>query len=629
MGLAEPSVTTKMVTNMTALLLGTKVTMDDFSFRARFLLGDLTLLLGTEDEPVEYNTLSLVDRFEVIYQLISIIEYNDAFRKQVDKYDRAIELRFDPIFDDGETSYFLLSDNRVYKRTLVSIPEIKIPKKYKYAKMLNPEVDFEDIEPKFEWECVAIGIYQLHDFLESIKNNSHLKPLFKNIKEHIDDLANEDLNNRKKILKRKREQQLNELVSHRKRSSRLQEKEEQMLIEKQKKQEEEARQQEALAKAKLLKRYKQKVKLLEHEAEERLRRQTTSRRAALLEEYKPSSNEEIELEEGDWLFDCYCGTRQKNYDDGVKLIKCERCNRWQHLKCQDRAVRQDLVKNSDEVFICLWCREEIELQVAKKLEEEKLQKEKEAAEKARQRELQKQKLIEERLRLEEEEKKRKEELERERERRSQERSRASTTPADYGSRSVTPQREDSVELLSQVAFSTQKSEVPTPVVNQPPSILHNGPTMGTFQTSPPQYHHSSTDSLQGLPNHQSPSQFFPSQPQGPIQGSPARVQQQQQQQPQFQPPEQQQPQQIQQQHFHQPPSHFSPIQLQHGAPQSQVLLPPINHGENHQPSETKGPANPPQQQPSAVNGPPPSQQQPNSQTTNGSGNGLSLEKILH
>lgn len=495
-GLTEPSLMPKIATNLCGVLLNTKVTMADFSFRARFLIGEYTKVLGTEDEPLEYESLSLVDKFEVLYTLITVMQYNEAFRKQVEKYDRQPELRFDPIFDDGKISYFLLSDNRIYKRTLIKFPDINIPKKYKYAKLLDPEVDFAEIEPEVEWECVAIGIYQIHDFLESIKGKTNLRPLFKNIKEHIDDLAAEDLVTRKKILKRKREQQLHDLVSNRKRSSRLQEKEEQTKIEKQKQEEEEERQREILAKSKAKKRFRAKLKQLEHEAEERLRRQTSSRRAALLENYKPSSTEEIHLEDGDWLFDCYCGIREKNYDDGVKLLRCERCNRWQHLKCQDRTVRQELVKNADEVFVCLWCYEEIERDIAKKLEDERIQREKEAEEKIRQREVQKQRDEQERIRREEEEQKRKEELERERERRLLERAKMGTPD---------------VEKVPEVESNAPAPiPIPTPpqqqTQQQPQQAVHqqtmNGPSMGTFQQPPPQHFQPHPQTQNFFPHHQ-------------------------------------------------------------------------------------------------------------------------------
>lgn len=408
-------------------MIGGKITTDDFSHKVRYLFGDTIDLLGTDENPKEYSTLSLVDKFDVLYNLVYQIQYIDAFKRQVEKYDKENELRFEPIYegynnDDELESYYLLSDNRIYKQTLFNFPEIKIPKKYKNSKNFDPEIELANVEPEVSWECIAIGIYQIHDFLDSVKSIRKFKTLVQNIKYHINDLALEDLNIRKKIVKRKREQQLNELVNNRKRSSRLQQREEQLKIENEQKEAELEIERKEQAKIRAIKNLKRKEDILKKDIEERLKRQTTSRRTEIsIADLKVLDQEPIELGEGDWLFECGCGIRKKNYDDGVKLIVCERCQRWQHLKCQPRIVQQELLRNSNDVFICEWCIHDFELEVIQKIEDDKIRIEKEAEEKQRQKELQKQREIEEAARLEAEEQIRQEEAEKEKQRRALER----------------------------------------------------------------------------------------------------------------------------------------------------------------------------------------------------------------
>jgi hypothetical protein len=527
-GLTEPNLTVKIATNLASVLIGTKVTIEDFSFKVRYLFGDTINILGTEDEPKDYQGLSLIDKFDVLYNLIFQLQYIETFKKQVEKYEKENELRFEPIFEhyvgDGELeSYFLLSDNRIYKQKLFNFPEVKIPRKYKNSKNFNPEEELNDIEPESEWECIAIGIYQIHDFLESIKSVKKLKPLFQNLKEHINDLALEDLTNRKKIVKRKREQQLNELVSNRKRSSRLQEREEQLKIEQEERAAQYEIQKQEQAKIKAARNLKKKENRLRSEIEDRLRKQTVARRGEIItaSDFAKPDLEPIELGEGDWLFECGCGLREKNYDDGVKLIVCERCQRWQHLKCQSRIVQQELVRNSNEVFICDWCKHDLEVEVSKKLDDEKIRLEKEAEEKLRQKELQKKRKLEEAQRLEEEEKLRKEEVEKERQRRILEREKL---------------KENSAGPLNSSPASSQPTNghhsfSGVPNVNIPKSTTayqQPGPAFGTFQVSPQsQFQQNVRPSFQGSPSQSQPQSQPQPQPQPHFQPTPPQTQFQQ------------------------------------------------------------------------------------------------------
>ncbi|KAJ0406958.1 hypothetical protein P43SY_005191 [Pythium insidiosum] len=56
---------------------------------------------------------------------------------------------------------------------------------------------------------------------------------------------------------------------------------------------------------------------------------------------------------GDWMFDCACGIRQKNYDDHSRMIECETCQTWQHTLCN--GISNDMEAPSN--FCCSRCSE--------------------------------------------------------------------------------------------------------------------------------------------------------------------------------------------------------------------------------------------------------------------------------
>ncbi|KAG3164257.1 hypothetical protein PI126_g5180 [Phytophthora idaei] len=58
-----------------------------------------------------------------------------------------------------------------------------------------------------------------------------------------------------------------------------------------------------------------------------------------------------ETAEDEWMVDCSCGLKEKNYDDGTSMIQCDSCSHWVHAKCADKqpeAVAQ-------EKFLCFQC----------------------------------------------------------------------------------------------------------------------------------------------------------------------------------------------------------------------------------------------------------------------------------
>lgn len=61
------------------------------------------------------------------------------------------------------------------------------------------------------------------------------------------------------------------------------------------------------------------------------------------------------IEEEEWMFSCQgCGLRGRNIDDGTHSIACDRCNVWQHSKCN--GVEEKQSESADFEFVCSDCR---------------------------------------------------------------------------------------------------------------------------------------------------------------------------------------------------------------------------------------------------------------------------------
>ena len=54
---------------------------------------------------------------------------------------------------------------------------------------------------------------------------------------------------------------------------------------------------------------------------------------------------------GDWIFDCVCGISGKNFDDGTKMVACEKCQVWQHVTCNSLNKKSLAAL----VFVCRKC----------------------------------------------------------------------------------------------------------------------------------------------------------------------------------------------------------------------------------------------------------------------------------
>ncbi|KAI9918793.1 hypothetical protein PsorP6_012268 [Peronosclerospora sorghi] len=56
-------------------------------------------------------------------------------------------------------------------------------------------------------------------------------------------------------------------------------------------------------------------------------------------------------EEDEWMVDCSCGLKKKNYDDGTSMIQCDSCSHWVHAKCAGKQPEEV----AQEKFLCFRC----------------------------------------------------------------------------------------------------------------------------------------------------------------------------------------------------------------------------------------------------------------------------------
>ncbi|KAJ3029323.1 UNVERIFIED_CONTAM: hypothetical protein HDU68_012478 [Siphonaria sp. JEL0065] len=65
-----------------------------------------------------------------------------------------------------------------------------------------------------------------------------------------------------------------------------------------------------------------------------------------------------------WMFSCSCGRKAKNWDDGLPMISCGRCNVWQHIYCIELQAGTEnpgpevVSKWDNQEFICVSCRQQ-------------------------------------------------------------------------------------------------------------------------------------------------------------------------------------------------------------------------------------------------------------------------------
>ncbi|GME99685.1 unnamed protein product [[Candida] boidinii] len=342
-------------------------------------------------ETFDYNTLPLIKQLQILNLLVKKCNVkNDNIRKLVDKFNKPHEdTRLVPVFEKisnkaktiTKEQYFVLEDCRLYyKKT--EFGEFKIPKnRTEFNKKIKDTATyFNDYEPVIsEFKILTCGIYEFDNYLNELKKKAGKKStsdeykLLTELKPFIEKVLNHDLKKRKQASLRKREIQMQSLLANRKRSSRLEEKEKRKLEEEKERLELEEQYKLEAASIRAAKRMKLKDEMYgSSESSTRAssigargdRAKARSRQYEEVEEEKPvvlngGNGEGEEGEEGgeegeeggeedNWMFDCLCGLKHQNYDDGTKLISCEVCDRWQHYNCQPDDIKEQLEKNENE-----------------------------------------------------------------------------------------------------------------------------------------------------------------------------------------------------------------------------------------------------------------------------------------
>ncbi|KAI0324677.1 hypothetical protein GY45DRAFT_1375369 [Cubamyces sp. BRFM 1775] len=236
-----------------------------------------------------------------------------------------------------------------------------------------PHADVDDDEPAapelpadfVEWEAIAVTLPEWEHVADRFANATHYleKALYKTLTQHIVPVVTAELREHEK------RRRMEEAIVHRKRSSRIalkeSEKEEARLAAKKRAEEEEkmarAKRQEARLKKEEAERAKRE-RAREQRAKEREEREARARAKAERAESKgvdtsvarstatptvngtqPSSSVQPSrvvtpngVRSPDWVLDCeVCHKQGVNVDDGLPMVSCGSCNRWQHIPCHD------------------------------------------------------------------------------------------------------------------------------------------------------------------------------------------------------------------------------------------------------------------------------------------------------
>ncbi|KAF2088854.1 hypothetical protein K490DRAFT_38659 [Saccharata proteae CBS 121410] len=373
---------------------------------------------GTEEAPAKFNNFDIFTKLRVLWQLSTWTLGNaDRIREKMPERDsEQTQWRIEPVgWDSEERTYFILDDDRLYRRTDAPLPpeppRSKAKAKTRKGKatrgskrrklsvspedstMENGEEHTADSTPEMDtfggmkWECIAVTYEEYIAFLDSMhrSRDPDEKALVKSIQEDVMPIIQKRADEqRAKQLRKQRELENMAKLAHAKRSSRIAGR-----MEKQKEIEDaEAAERKRLADLEMARKEQEKQQSLEQAREtrmltraERLKEREVNRilqeeRIKKLEEdsKKVESNEarlserklkaemekrQKELErlaqqEDEWIFDCsVCGMHGENLDDGTHSVACEKCNVWQHSACH--GIAQPDAERDDFHFVCKDC----------------------------------------------------------------------------------------------------------------------------------------------------------------------------------------------------------------------------------------------------------------------------------
>ncbi|KAI2794865.1 hypothetical protein POX_a01466 [Penicillium oxalicum] len=376
----------------------------------------LTNPFGYEDMPLRFLDFDIFTKLSVLQQLSVWTFWNpDRIREKMPekKDSEQLEWRIEEFgYDHDGRSYYVLDDNRLYRRTDPPIPAPQRPKKKPKSRTsrgsraskrfsaagADEQSETEqlngnevDVFPNFKWECVAVTLPEYNAFLDTIRKSKDAddKYLRSQIEEHILPLLEkaEEAQQRKRI-KREKELQQMQMLAGAKRSSRLAAKEEKERADREaaeaarkreadlaeaRKEQARQKQMEHERKSRMMTR-EQRIKDREHKRilhEAELERLATeqeklergegrvSARHLKAEMERSQKNLAALTEEDEWIFDCSgCGIHGENLDDGSHSVACEKCNVWQHSNCL--GIKKEDAEKDDFHFICADCKQKEE-----------------------------------------------------------------------------------------------------------------------------------------------------------------------------------------------------------------------------------------------------------------------------
>ncbi|KAL5332176.1 hypothetical protein BJX70DRAFT_404884 [Aspergillus crustosus] len=377
----------------------------------------LTNPFGYDEIPNKFLNFDVFLKLQVLHQLSVWTFWNpDRIRDKMPEQRETDQLqwRIEEVgYDRQGRYYYILDDNRLYRRTDPPLPPSKPAKSKSKAKRKSARavraskrrkvtgadydeetdedstevrVDAEDPFQGMKWECIAVTLEDYKGFLESIRNtrDADEKILRNSIEEQVlPIIEQEEVSQERQKVKRKKELFSLQLIAGAKRSSRLaqkteKERQDREAIEAAHKREEDlaaARKEEERLKkmendrhSRIMTR-EQRIKDRErkrvlHEAElqrieeeqQKLERGESriSERQLKAELEKQRKNLE-DLSQEEWIFDCSgCGVHGENIDDGSHSVACENCNVWQHSKCL--GIKQAEAEREDFHFVCRDCK---------------------------------------------------------------------------------------------------------------------------------------------------------------------------------------------------------------------------------------------------------------------------------
>ncbi|KAK7535735.1 uncharacterized protein J3D65DRAFT_388000 [Phyllosticta citribraziliensis] len=368
---------------------------------------------GVEEEPVKFNDMDTFTKIRVLHQLaVWTLNNSDRIKDKMGLTERQqTSWRVEEYgWDKDDRTYFLLDDDRLYRRSAPPLPPPRTKSKTKpkpkkargtraskrrrlstteseSAAEEENEVDDQDTLGGMTWECVAVTLEEYTDFVESIRKgrDKNEKDLAQRLQSEVLPILEEKAEKqRAQEMKKLREQENLAKMAHAKRSSRIaskleKQKEEEAVVEVErkrladlemaKKEQERQKKQEKDRESRMMTREQRlkerEVRRILHEEElkklEEDRQKAEKNEARLSERHLKAEmqrrQKELERiqEEENWVFDCaVCGVHGENVDDGSHSIACEKCSVWQHSACH--GIAQKDAERDDFHFVCSDCK---------------------------------------------------------------------------------------------------------------------------------------------------------------------------------------------------------------------------------------------------------------------------------